>query len=223
MGTELCFGLCLKRRTLDWPLATASSGPGSPGIEALRVLASHAGGFALFRVGRRKAMSLNDIADEGFASLRRCEGLNAMEIPPSGEVDARWCLRFLRAIRDAAFATDGEDGLPGVLVIDVMAVDDERLYLLSPRGKAFRGDVMREGFVVIVAQTPDYRTCRFRGYVKRIPDDLQRGLVIDRACTGCGEGCIAEGDPCSIDQEHCIRCGICQEVCSAGAVKRPDV
>ncbi|MBQ9003511.1 MAG: 4Fe-4S binding protein [Eggerthellaceae bacterium] len=110
-------------------------------------------------------------------------GLDAVEpsgpsaIPRPEDVDAAWCLRFLRAIRDVSFATIGADGLPSVRVIDVMAVTEGRLYFLAPRGKEFHADVMRERFVAVVGQTPDLRTCRLRGPVVRPEDDAQRALV----------------------------------------------
>jgi len=113
-----------------------------------------------------------------IAAFAGGEGLTLSAIPRSDEVGAAWCLRFLRAIRDVAFATVDADGLPSVRVIDVMAVTDRRLYFLAPRGKAFHDDVMRERFVAIVGQTHDYRTCRFRGRVVH-PEggDVQRALV----------------------------------------------
>jgi len=116
--------------------------------------------------------------DSDIAAFGKGESLDLAAIPESGEVDAAWCLRFLRAIRDVAFATVDADGLPSVRVIDVMAVTDRRLYFLAPRGKAFHDDVMRERFVAIVGQTHDYRTCRFRGRVVH-PEggDVQRALV----------------------------------------------
>ena len=83
-------------------------------------------------------------------------------IPADDEVDAAWCLRFLRAIRDVSFATVDADGKPSVRIIDVMMATTDRLYFLAPRGKAFHDDVMRERYVAIVGQTPDYRTCRLR-------------------------------------------------------------
>lgn len=119
----------------------------------------------------------NEIADGGFAALRSCEGFDMAAIPAPGEIDRLWCLRFLRAIRDAAFATVGEDGLPNVRIIDVMGVDGEHLYFFTPRGKTFHEEVMRVGFVAIVGQTPDYRTCRLRGRVERIPEELQHAFV----------------------------------------------
>ena len=42
-------------------------------------------------------------------------------------VDADFCLRYLREVRDVAFATVDEDGLPAVRVIDVMMVEGGRL------------------------------------------------------------------------------------------------
>ena len=113
-----------------------------------------------------------------IAAFAKGEALDLPAIPGPGEVDAAWCLRFLRAIRDVAFATVDADGLPSVRIIDVMAVTDERLYFLAPRGKAFHGDVMREGFVAVVGQTPDYRTCRIRGRVVRPEGEgVQHALV----------------------------------------------
>ena len=108
----------------------------------------------------------------------RGEGLDLSVIPAPDEVDAAWCLRFLRAIRDVSFATIGADGLPSVRIIDVMMVTDDRLYFIAPRGKAFNEDVVREGYVAIVGQTADYRTCRLRGPVVR-PDDNEQHALVD--------------------------------------------
>ena len=113
-----------------------------------------------------------------IAAFAAGEGLDLARVPAPGQIDAAWCLRFLRAIRDVAFATVDADGLPSVRVIDVMAVTDERLYFLAPRGKAFHEDVMREGFVAVVGQTPDFRTCRIRGRAVRPEgEDVQHALV----------------------------------------------
>ena len=86
------------------------------------------------------------------------------------DIDAAYCLLFLREVRDAAFATVDEEGLPAVRVIDVMMVEDGRLYFVAARGKAFCADIMRTRYVAIVGQSQDFRTCRLRGAVER-PDD----------------------------------------------------
>ena len=113
------------------------------------------------------------------ATFKKGEGLDLAAIPEPDEVDAAWCLRFLRAIRDVAFATIDADGLPSVRVIDVMAVTDERLYFLAPRGKTFHDDVMRERFVAAVGQTPDYRTCRIRGKVVHPEGEAAQHALVD--------------------------------------------
>lgn len=85
------------------------------------------------------------------------EGMNlATEpIPASpAQVDAFWRLRFLRAIRDCAFATVDADGMPGVRIVDVMAVEPGRLFFLAPRGKAFHGDLVRTGTAALVGANP---------------------------------------------------------------------
>ena len=114
-----------------------------------------------------------------IAAFDKGEGFDLSTIPAPMVVDATWCLRFLRAIRDVAFATIGSDGLPSVRIIDVMAVTDKRLYFLAPRGKDFHADVIREGFVAIVGQTPDYRTCRLRGKAVRPGGDSVQHALVD--------------------------------------------
>ena len=59
-------------------------------------------------------------------------------------------------MRDVAFATVDGDGLPAVRVVDVMMVDEGRLYFVASRGKAFYDQVMRTRFVAIVGQTVSY-------------------------------------------------------------------
>jgi len=107
------------------------------------------------------------------------ESLDLSAIPQPSEVDAAWCLRFLRAIRDVSFATVDADGLPSVRIIDVMMVTPDRLYFLAPRGKAFHADIVREGYVAIVGQTHDYRTCRLRGPVVHPESDEEQRALVD--------------------------------------------
>lgn len=96
------------------------------------------------------------------------------------DIDAAYCLRFLREVRDVAFATVDEEGLPAVRVIDVMMVEDGRLYFVAARGKAFYADITRTRFTAIVGQSQDFRTCRLRGRVERPDDEAERHRLIDR-------------------------------------------
>ena len=95
-------------------------------------------------------------------------------------IDAGFCLQFLRDVRDVAFATVDEDGLPAVRVVDVMMVDEGRLYFVASRGKAFYDQVMRTRFVAIVGQTSDFRTCRLRGPVEHPDDPAEQRRLVDR-------------------------------------------
>ena len=111
-------------------------------------------------------------------AFSRFEELDLSVIPCEEDVDATWCLRFLRAVRDVSFATVDANGLPSVRIIDVMAVTGQALYFLAPRGKTFHAEVMRTGHVALVGMTPDYRTCRFRGRAVRPEgEDTKRALV----------------------------------------------
>lgn len=98
-------------------------------------------------------------------------------IADAGEIDAGYCLRFLRRIRDCSFATVDAEGLPAVRVIDVMHVEDGRLYFLAPRGKEFYREILCNPVVAIVGQTTDFRTCRLRGRAVRAADGEQKALV----------------------------------------------
>ncbi len=95
-------------------------------------------------------------------------------------IDPSFCLRFLRGVRDVAFATVDEDCLPAVRVIDVMMVDEDRLYFVAARGKAFYAQVMATRYVAIVGQSADFRTCRLRGPVEHPDDPAEQRRLVDR-------------------------------------------
>lgn len=52
-------------------------------------------------------------------------------------MNAQKCLEILRKIKDVSFATVDEKWLPQVRIIDVMIVEDEKLYFVLPEGKIF--------------------------------------------------------------------------------------
>lgn len=102
------------------------------------------------------------------------------QVPRTDDIDAGYCLRFLREVRDVSFATTDEAGLPAVRIIDVMMVEGGRLYFVAARGKAFYADVMRTRFVAIVGQSTDFRTCRLRGAVEHPADEAEQHRLVDR-------------------------------------------
>ena len=47
------------------------------------------------------------------------------------------CLQLLREMKDVSFASVDETGAPQVRIIDVMIVEDAKLYFCTSRGKDF--------------------------------------------------------------------------------------
>ena len=52
-------------------------------------------------------------------------------------MNAQECLHILREIKDVSFATVDEKGFPQVRIIDVMLIENNKLYFCSARGKDF--------------------------------------------------------------------------------------
>lgn len=59
-------------------------------------------------------------------------------------MNAEKCLKMLREIRDCAFANVDEKGFPQIRMIDVMLVENEKLYFCTARGKDFYQQLMRD-------------------------------------------------------------------------------
>lgn len=137
------------------------------------------------RLSERRRASLREAdmsweRDKG-ADSTIMEGLASSSLIPIAEadaIDADYCLRFLRQIRDCVFSTVDANGLPTARVIDVMHAGDGRLYFLAPRGKAFHAEITRNPVVATVGQTTDFRTCRMRGRVVR-PSDAEQKCLVD--------------------------------------------
>ncbi|MBQ8935771.1 MAG: pyridoxamine 5'-phosphate oxidase family protein, partial [Oscillospiraceae bacterium] len=75
---------------------------------------------------------------------------------------------MLRAMKDVAFATTAEDGTPRVRIIDVMLVEDEKLYFLTASGKDFYRELMTTGRVAITGLNKEWETVRLWGKVKNV-------------------------------------------------------
>lgn len=84
---------------------------------------------------------------------------------------------YLRILKDeihsAVFATVDETGLPSARVIDIMLVDDDGLYFITAKGKAFYRQLMEKKFVAVSGMTDgnssmDRKAVSLRGKVRNI-------------------------------------------------------
>ena len=65
---------------------------------------------------------------------------------------AQDCLQILREIKDVAFATVDEQGQPQVRIIDVMLVENGKLYFCTARGKDFYRQLEANGQVAVCGE-----------------------------------------------------------------------
>ncbi len=86
-------------------------------------------------------------------------------------MDAQTCLEMLRNIKDVSFATVNEAGEPENRTIDVMLVEEGKLYFCTGRGKDFYAQLMHNPHVAIVGMTKDWKMVRLSGTAKRIEDN----------------------------------------------------
>lgn len=78
-------------------------------------------------------------------------------------MNAQKCLEILREIKDVAFATVDSQGLPQIRMIDVMIVEDERLYFCTARGKEFYRQLTESGQVAITGMNKEFQMIRLNG------------------------------------------------------------
>ena len=165
-------------------------------------------------------------------------------------MNAQKCLEILRKIKDVSFATVDEKGLPQVRIIDVMIVEDEKLYFCTARGKDFYKQLLNDHHVAISAMNEKYQMVRLSGIAEKLEDqtywivffDLlkkpivrenfgigewkvkQTGFEITKDCIQCGKCEKICPQQCirgyEINQTHCLHCGLCKEECPAGAIKK---
>ena len=83
---------------------------------------------------------------------------------------AQDCLLKLRELRDVAFATVSPDGKPQVRIIDVMIVEDGKLYFCTARGKHFYTQLIETGEVAIAGLTKDFKDIRVSGKAEKLED-----------------------------------------------------
>ena len=83
---------------------------------------------------------------------------------------AQDCLEILRSVKDAAFATVDGKGCPQVRIIDVMLVEEEKLYFCTARGKDFYRQLTASGQVAVTALNPEYQMVRLSGKARRLTE-----------------------------------------------------
>ena len=91
-------------------------------------------------------------------------------------MDSQECLELLRGIRDCAFATIDREGLPAVRIIDVMLVEEGRLYFCTARGKDFYEELMANPAVAVTGLNKEWQTVRLMGRAERIADAEQHAM-----------------------------------------------
>ena len=80
------------------------------------------------------------------------------------------CLEILRQIKDVSFATTDEKGMPQVRIIDVMLVEDRKLFFCTARGKDFYCQLVSSGSVAVVGMNKDYQMVRLSGKAKKLTE-----------------------------------------------------
>lgn len=85
-------------------------------------------------------------------------------------MQAQTCLALLRQIRDVAFATVDEKGRPQVRIIDVMLVQEGRLYFCTARGKDFYRQLLRDPNVSVAGMNEKYQMVRLSGAAERLTE-----------------------------------------------------
>lgn len=80
------------------------------------------------------------------------------------------CLHMLREIKSAAFATVDHHGLPKVRIIDIMLVENEKLYFCTARGKNFYQELILNGHTAITGLNREFQMIRLEGPVKRLSE-----------------------------------------------------
>lgn len=85
-------------------------------------------------------------------------------------MNVQTCLKLLRQIRDVAFATVDTDNQPQVRIIDVMLVEEEKLYFCTARGKDFYQQLIAAKTVAVTGMNKKYQMVRVNGGVTKLAE-----------------------------------------------------
>ena len=83
-------------------------------------------------------------------------------------MNAQDCLQILRDVKDVAFATVDENGRPQVRIIDVMLVEDGKLYFCTARGKDFFHQLEANGQAAVTGMNSRFQMVRLSGQARRL-------------------------------------------------------
>lgn len=85
-------------------------------------------------------------------------------------MNAQNCLEILREVKEAAFATVDEKGLPQIRIIDVMLAEHEKIYFCTARGKDFYAQLMRNNQIAVTAVNKDFQMVRLSGTAEKLTE-----------------------------------------------------
>ena len=85
-------------------------------------------------------------------------------------MNAQKCLQILRKIKDVSFATVDDKGQPQVRIIDIMLVENEKIYFCTARGKDFYRQLMENGQVAITGMNKEYQMVRVNGKANKLKE-----------------------------------------------------
>ena len=88
-------------------------------------------------------------------------------------MDAQSCLNILWGIKDVAFATVNDEGKPEVRIIDVMIVEQNKLYFCTGRGKDFYRQLLKHPDVAVTGLNKDFQMVRLSGKTEKLADQRQ--------------------------------------------------
>ena len=87
------------------------------------------------------------------------------------------CLELLRGVRDCAFATIDRNGLPAVRIIDVMLVEEGRLFFCTARGKDFYKELLANSTVAVTGLNDKWQKVHLMGRAERLADAEQHAMI----------------------------------------------
>ena len=85
-------------------------------------------------------------------------------------MNAERCLQILREIKDVAFATVDDNGMPQIRIIDIMIAEKESIYFCTARGKDFFHQLLKNNNVAITGMKQNYQMIRLSGKARKLEE-----------------------------------------------------